>query len=82
MLVRFSNRSCRVLVATDVAARGLDIKDLAAVINYEMAVNPEIHIHRIGRTGRAGQKSGLALNCAHRKRCSARWRWRIISVVA
>ena len=61
VLVRFSNRSCRVLVATDVAARGLDIKDLAAVINYEMAQDPEIHIHRIGRTGRAGQ-SGLALS--------------------
>ena len=61
VLVRFANRSCRVLVATDVAARGLDIKDLAAVINYEMAQDPEIHIHRIGRTGRAGQ-SGLALS--------------------
>lgn len=61
VLVRFSNKSCRVLVATDVAARGLDIKDLGAVINYEMAQDPEIHIHRIGRTGRAGQ-SGLALS--------------------
>lgn len=61
VLVRFANKSCRVLVATDVAARGLDIKDLGAVINYEMAQDPEIHIHRIGRTGRAGQ-SGLAIS--------------------
>ena len=53
-----------ILVATDVAARGLDIKDLAAVINVELAFDPEIHIHRIGRTARAG-KEGLALSlCA------------------
>ena len=61
ILVRFSNRSCSVLVATDVAARGLDIKDLDAVINYEVSRDSEVHIHRIGRTGRSG-KSGLALN--------------------
>ena len=60
-LVRFSNKSCSILVATDVAARGLDIKDLQAVINYELAHDPEIHVHRIGRTGRAGQR-GLALS--------------------
>lgn len=64
VLVRFSNGSCPILVATDVAARGLDIKDLAAVINVELAFDPEVHIHRIGRTGRAGQ-TGLALSlCA------------------
>lgn len=61
VLVRFSNRSCSILVATDVAARGLDIKDLEAVINFELSQDPEVHIHRIGRTGRAG-KSGLALS--------------------
>ena len=64
VLVQFANGSCPLLVATDVAARGLDIKDLAAVINVELAFDPEVHIHRIGRTGRAGQ-SGLALSlCA------------------
>jgi ATP-dependent RNA helicase DbpA len=61
VLVRFSNRSCPVLVATDVAARGLDVKDLAAVINVELAHDSEVHVHRIGRTGRAGEK-GLALS--------------------
>lgn len=61
VLVQFSNRSCSILIATDVAARGLDIKDLDAVINYELSPDPEIHIHRIGRTGRAGNE-GLALS--------------------
>jgi ATP-independent RNA helicase DbpA len=61
VLVRFSNKSSSVLVATDVAARGLDIKDLHAVINFELPHDPEIHIHRIGRTGRAGS-DGLALS--------------------
>jgi len=61
VLVQFSNKSSSILVATDVAARGLDIKDLNAVINYELSPDPEIHIHRIGRTGRAGNE-GLALS--------------------
>ncbi|MGR8942239.1 MAG: ATP-dependent RNA helicase DbpA [Gammaproteobacteria bacterium] len=61
VLVRFANKSCSMLVATDVAARGLDIKDLQAVINYELPWDPEVYVHRIGRTGRAGQK-GLALS--------------------
>ena len=61
VLVRFANNSCPVLVATDVAARGLDIKSLQAVINYELPRDPEIYIHRIGRTGRAGEK-GIALS--------------------
>lgn len=61
ILVRFSNKSCPVLVATDVAARGLDIKSLEAVINYELPHDPDIYVHRIGRTGRAGEK-GLALS--------------------
>jgi ATP-independent RNA helicase DbpA len=54
VLVRFANRSCSVLVASDVAARGLDIKDLGAVVNYELPTDPDIYVHRIGRTGRAG----------------------------
>jgi ATP-independent RNA helicase DbpA len=61
VLVQFSNNSCPVLVATDVAARGLDIKSLQAVINYELPRDPEIYVHRIGRTGRAGEK-GIALS--------------------
>ncbi len=61
VLVRFSNRSVPVLVATDVASRGLDIKELEAVINFELPRDPEIYIHRIGRTGRAGNK-GLAFS--------------------
>ena len=55
-LVRFSNGSATVLVATDVAARGLDIEALDLVVNYHMAHDPEQHVHRIGRTGRAGGK--------------------------
>lgn len=63
-LVRFANGSARVLVATDVAARGLDIKSLELVVNYELAWDPEVHVHRIGRTARAGN-SGLAISfCA------------------
>jgi len=61
VLTRFANKSCSILIATDVAARGLDIKDLEAVINYELSPDPEVHIHRIGRTGRAGN-AGLALS--------------------
>ncbi len=60
VLVCFANKSCALLIATDVAARGIDIKDLDAVINFELAHDPEVHIHRIGRTARAGA-SGLAL---------------------
>jgi len=58
-LVQFSNKSISVLVATDVAARGLDIESLDAVINYHIARETEVHVHRIGRTGRAGAK-GIA----------------------
>jgi len=61
VLIRFANRSCSVLIATDVAARGIDIKGLDAVINVELSHDPEVHVHRIGRTGRAGE-SGLALS--------------------
>lgn len=61
VLLRFANRSCSVLVATDVAARGLDVTGLAAVINVDVTPDPEVHVHRIGRTGRAGE-TGLVLN--------------------
>ncbi|CZF83828.1 ATP-dependent RNA helicase DbpA [Grimontia marina] len=56
MLLKFSNKSTNIMVATDVAARGLDIEALDAVINYHMAFDTEVHIHRIGRTGRAGSE--------------------------
>nr|WP_276513589.1 ATP-dependent RNA helicase DbpA [Winslowiella toletana] len=56
VLIRFANGSCRVLVATDVAARGLDIKELSMVVNYQLSFDPEVHVHRIGRTARAGQQ--------------------------
>jgi ATP-independent RNA helicase DbpA len=61
VLTLFANGSCSVLVATDVAARGLDIKDLGMVVNYDLPHDPEVYVHRIGRTGRAG-KEGLALS--------------------
>ncbi len=60
-LVRFVQRSCAILVATDVAARGIDIEELPAVINWELSTDPDVHLHRIGRTGRAGRE-GLALS--------------------
>jgi ATP-independent RNA helicase DbpA len=61
VLVQFANKSCSVLVATDVAARGLDIQSLDAVINVDVTRDTEVHVHRIGRTGRAGEK-GLSLS--------------------
>ena len=61
VLIQFANRSCSVLVATDVAARGLDIAQLEAVINVDTTPDAPLHIHRIGRTGRADAK-GLALS--------------------
>lgn len=60
-LIKFINKSCRILVATDLASRGLDVKEVSAVINYDLPHDHEMYVHRIGRTGRAGQK-GLALN--------------------
>ncbi|GAB7526828.1 ATP-dependent RNA helicase DbpA [Paraburkholderia sp. 2C] len=63
VLIQFANRSCSVLVATDVAARGLDIAQLEAVINVDVTPDPEVHVHRIGRTGRADQ-DGWALSLA------------------
>jgi ATP-independent RNA helicase DbpA len=63
VLIRFAQRSVSVLVATDVAARGLDIEQLEAVINVDVTPDAEVHVHRIGRTGRAGH-DGLALSLA------------------
>ncbi len=63
VLAQFANRSCSVLVATDVASRGLDISQLEAVINVDISPDPEVHVHRVGRTGRAGE-AGLALSLA------------------
>ncbi|GGB05970.1 DEAD/DEAH box helicase [Puia dinghuensis] len=60
-LVNFKNRHTRILVATDIAARGIDIDDLTHVINFELPNVPETYVHRIGRTGRAGA-SGTALS--------------------
>ena len=71
VLVRFANHSCAVLVATDVAARGLDIAALPLVVSYDIAHDPDTHTHRIGRTGRAGQP-GLAITlCTPRERPKA-----------
>ncbi|HEY9036919.1 MAG TPA: ATP-dependent RNA helicase DbpA [Pseudomonadales bacterium] len=60
-LVRFAHKSIAVLVATDVAARGLDIDSIDMVINYNLAHDPQVHVHRVGRTGRAGSK-GMAFS--------------------
>lgn len=60
-MILFANRSISYLVATDVAARGLDIDALPAVINHDLSPDPETHVHRIGRTGRAGS-TGIAIS--------------------
>jgi ATP-dependent RNA helicase DbpA len=64
VMAKFRNGSTRVLVATDVAARGIDLEGLALVVNFDLPTQPELYVHRIGRTGRAG-KSGLSISlCA------------------
>lgn len=63
VLARFRNGSVRILIATDVAGRGIDVENLELVINYELPPQPEIYVHRIGRTGRAG-KQGIAVSLA------------------
>jgi ATP-dependent RNA helicase RhlE len=60
VLDEFKNESIRVLVATDVAARGIDVQDVTHVINYQLPMTMDSYIHRIGRTGRAG-KTGRAI---------------------
>ena len=68
VLTKFTNKSACVLVATDLASRGLDIKDVEVVVNYDLPSDHELYIHRIGRTGRAGQ-DGLALSLfTHKER--------------
>src|SRR5205814_6730655 len=63
VLLLLRNGSLRVVVATDVAARGLDIDDLGAIVNYDLPREPDVFVHRIGRTARAG-RSGLAISLA------------------
>jgi len=60
-LTNFKNRTTRVLIATDIAARGIDIDELTHVVNYELPNIPETYVHRIGRTGRAGA-DGIAMS--------------------
>jgi len=74
VLVRFSNRSASVLIATDVAARGLDVKDIDAVFNYELPPQAEVYVHRIGRTGRAG-KTGVAVSLVEEREM-----WRLLEI--
>ena len=61
VLARFRHNQVKVLVATDVAARGLDIDDISHVFNFDLPDDPEVYVHRVGRTGRAG-KAGLAIS--------------------
>ncbi len=56
VMAKFRNRSTKILVATDVAARGIDVENLDLVVNFELPAQPEIYVHRVGRTGRAGRK--------------------------
>lgn len=71
VLVQFANHSASVLVATDVAARGLDIAALGLVISYDVAHDPDTHTHRIGRTGRAGESGRAITLCTPRERPKA-----------
>lgn len=66
VMARFRSKHLQMLVATDVAARGLDVNDLTHVINYNLPDDPEIYIHRSGRTGRAG-KRGISITLIHLK---------------
>lgn len=61
VMAKFRNQSIRFLVATDVAARGIDVADLEAVVNYDLPARADVYVHRVGRTGRAGKK-GLAIS--------------------
>ena len=69
ILTSFKKQEFRVLVATDVAARGLDIKEIRTVINFDVARDIDTHTHRVGRTGRAGEK-GTAYTLLTRKDAS------------
>jgi ATP-dependent RNA helicase DeaD len=74
VLERFRDNKLKVLVATDVAARGLDIDDISHVFNYDLPQDPEIYVHRVGRTGRAG-KTGVAITLLTPKE-----RWGLIRI--
>lgn len=65
-MARFREKKIQILVATDVAARGIDVNDLTHVINYELPDSPETYVHRSGRTGRAG-KTGISMTIIHMK---------------
>jgi len=69
-LDRFRRGQTRVLVATDVAARGIDVHDIAMVVNYDVPTNPEAYVHRVGRTARAGAR-GVALTLMAMHECVA-----------
>ncbi|WP_448549522.1 ATP-dependent RNA helicase DbpA [Thalassotalea fusca] len=66
-LIRFANQSLTVLIATDVAARGIDVDNVEMVVNYHIAHDPEVHVHRIGRTGRAGNKGNACSLVSHKE---------------
>lgn len=72
-LKKFKAGTTHVLVATDVAARGLDVRSVKAVVNYDVAASVDTHVHRIGRTGRAGDRDGTAytLLMPHESRMAA-----------
>ncbi len=63
-LKAFTNGDCKILIATDIAARGIDIKDVGLVVNYELPPVPEVYVHRIGRTARAGASGVAVAFCA------------------
>ncbi len=77
VLVRFANRSASVLIATDVAARGLDVKNMDAVFNHELPKQAEVYVHRIGRTARAGKK-GVAVSLVEQRE---EWRLQDIEIL-
>jgi ATP-dependent RNA helicase RhlE len=67
-LLRFRDGDLRVLVATDLAARGIDVEGISHVINYDLPVDPESYVHRIGRTARAGRTGAAISLCSHDER--------------
>lgn len=71
-LNEFKDKKLRVLVATDIAARGIDIDELACVVNYDLPDVPETYVHRIGRTGRAGLEESPSPSAISMKKHSSR----------
>ena len=69
VMARFRNGSVRILVATDVAARGIDVAELDLVVNYEQSPQPEVYVHRVGRTGRA-ERQGAAVSLFEKREAS------------